>query len=181
VTGREPRPRFRLPRRARRALASLVPVVCPEGAVRLGLTDWLVEHAELSAASFPAVFRRALVAGLTTYDLAAAAWPPARGRTASRLDPERAAAWFHLWWRSRLSVQRELAVAVKSILSLAYYEAPAVQAELGYAPQAWIDAVKRRRLELHTDAIERHDQSLVAPDPLPSSLAARRAAAREAS
>ena len=171
---------FRLPERARRVLVSLVPVVCPEGAVRLGISEWLVEHAEQSAASFPAVFRRALGAGLATYDLAAAAWPPARGRTASRLDPERAAAWYQLWWRSRVAPQRELAKAVKSILSLAYYEAPAVQAEMGYTPQAWIDKVKRRRLEVHADAIERHDQSLLAPDPLPSSLAARRAAAREA-
>lgn len=170
---------YRLPRRARRVLASLVPVVCPEGAVRLGLVDWLVAQAELSAGSFPAVVRRALVTGLATYDVSAAAWPRARGRAASRLDPERAEAWFRLWWRSRLAPQRELAKAVKSILCMAYYEAPAVQAELGYAPQAWIDTVKRRRLEVHREAIQQHNDSLLAPDPLPSSLAARRAA-REA-
>jgi hypothetical protein len=120
-----------------------------------------------------------LGAGLATYDLSAAAWPRARGRRAGRLDPERAAAWFRLWWRSPLAPQRELAKAVKSILCMAYYEAPAVQAEMGYTPQAWIDTVKRRRLEVHSDAISRHQASLLAPDPLPSSLAARRAA-REA-
>lgn len=165
-----------LPRRARRLLASLVPVVCPEGAVRLGLVDDLVAHAELTADSFPAVVRRALIVGLTTYDLSAAAWPRARGRTASRLDSEAAEAWFRLWWRSRLAPQRELTRAVKSILCMAYYEAPAVQAEMDYTPQAWIDAVARRRLDLYSDAIERHRQSLLAPDPLPGSLAARRAA-----
>jgi hypothetical protein len=176
---RAPGAGFRLPRRARAVLASLVPVVCPQGAARLGLTDWLVDHAELSAGSFPAAVRQALIVGLTTYDLSAAAWPRARGRTASRLRGDAAAAWFRLWWRSRLPPQRELSRAVKSILALAYYEAPAVQAEMGYTPQAWIDQVKRRRLEVHGEAIERHDRSLLAPDPLPSSLAARRAA-REA-
>jgi hypothetical protein len=169
-----------LPARARRVLASLVPVVCPEGAVRLGLTEWLVDHAELSASAFPAVLRRGLALGLTTYDVSAAAWPRARGRSASRLDPVRAAAWFRLWWRSPLPPQRELAKAVKSLLCLAYYEAPEVQAEMGYTPQAWIDRVARRRLELYRDDIDRHQESLVTPDPLPSSLAARRAAAREA-
>jgi hypothetical protein len=63
---------------------------------------------------------------------------------------------------------------------MAYYEAPEVQAEMGYTPQAWIDKVARRRLELYRDDIDRHQESLVAPDPLPSSLAARRAATREA-
>jgi hypothetical protein len=171
---------YRLPRRARSVIASLVPVVCPEGAMRLGLTDWLVDQAELSMRSFPPTIRRALGAGLATYDVSAAAWPRARGRRAGRLDPERAAAWFRLWWRSRLAPQREFAKALKSILCMAYYEAPAVQAEMGYAPQAWIDTVKRRRLAVHRDDIDRHEASLVTPDPLPSSLAARRAGAREA-
>jgi hypothetical protein len=170
---------YRHSRRVRRVIASLVPVVCPEGAVRLGLTDWLVDHSELSVGSFPLAFRRALAAGLTTYDLTAAAWRPARGRFASRLDPDRAAAWFHLWWRSRLPPQRELVKAVKSILCMAYYEAPAVQAELGYTAQAWVDRVKQRRLAVYSEEIAHHEESLLAPDPLPSSLAARRAAARE--
>lgn len=170
---------YRHSRRVRRVVASLVPVVCPEGAVRLGLGEWLVDHSELSVGAFPAAFRRALAAGLVTYDLSAAAWPPARGRFAHRLDPDRAAAWFHLWWRSRLAPQRELVKAVKSILCMAYYEAPAVQAEIGYTAQAWIDNVKQRRLAVYSDEIRRHDESLLAPDPLPSSLAARRAAARE--
>jgi hypothetical protein len=40
--------------------------------------------------------------------------------------------------------------------------------------------VKARRLTVHAEAAERHAASLIEPDPLPSSLAARRAA-REAS
>lgn len=171
---------YRLPPRVRRVLTSLVPVICPEGATRLGLVDWVVDHAELGIGSFPRVVRHALVAGLTAYDQAARVWPRARGRSASQLDPEPAEAWYRLWWKSRLGPQRELSRALKSILCMAYYDAPEVQAEMGYAPQAWIDKVARRRLEVWSDAIARHEESLLAPDPLPGSLAARPAGAREA-
>ncbi len=163
--------------RVRRLLVSLAPVVCPEGATRLGLVDWLVDHTELTVGSFPPLVRRALVAGLTAYDLSAAAWPGARGRTAGKLDPEQAEAWFAAWWQSALLPRRQLTRAVKQLFGMAYYEAPAVQAELGYAPQAWIDTVARRRLAVHREAIDRHDASLIAPDPLPGPAARR---AREA-
>ena len=171
---------YRLSARVRNVVASLVPVVCPEGALRLGLVEPLVQHAELSLGSFPPLVSRALSVGLTTYDLSAVAWPPGRGRTASNLAPHKAAAWFAFWWRSPLLPQRELAKAVKSILCLGYYEMPAVQAEMGYTPQAWIDTVKRRRLAVHAEAIRSHEAQLIERDPLPSSLAARRAATREA-
>lgn len=164
--------------RVRRLLASLAPVVCPEGASRLGLIDWLVDHTELTVGSFPRLVRRALIVGLTTYDLSALAWPGARGRMAGKLDPEAAAAWFASWWQSKLLPRRELTRAVKQLFALAYYEAPAVQAELGYAAQAWIDAARRRRLAVHREAIDRHDASLLAPDPLPGPAPGR---AREAS
>ena len=163
------------PERVRRLIASLVPVVCPEGALRMDLTAALVDHVELSLRSFPSVVRRALLLGMRTYDLSAAAWPRARGRTASRLDPERAGVWFALWWRSPLLPQRELAVTLKRLLALAYYEMPQVQDQLDYRPQAWIDTVARRRLEVYQDDIEQHQASLIAPDPLPRSLSARRA------
>lgn len=167
--------RYRHPERVRRLLASLVPVVCPDGAQRLDLTAALVDHVELSLRSFPSVVRRALLLGMRTYDLSAAAWPRARGRTASHLAPDGARAWFDLWWRSPLLPQRELAVTLKRLLALAYYEMPAVQDELDYRPQAWIDTVARRRLEVYQDDVDRHQASLIEPDPLPRSLAARRA------
>jgi len=171
---------YRHSARVRRLLRSLVPIVCPPEAERLGVVDAVVDHVALSMRAFPAPFRRALVLGLTTYDLSAAAWPRARGKTAARLPRHRAADWYALWWKSPLMPQRELAKAVKALMAIAYYEQPAVQAELGYAPQAWIDRVKSRRLEVYSDAIRAHDRSLIEPDPLPSSLAARRAATREA-
>jgi hypothetical protein len=165
--------------RVRRLLRSLVPIVCPPEVERLGVVDAVVDHVALSMRAFPGPLRRALVLGLTTYDLSAAAWPRARGRTASKLPRHRAADWYALWWRSPLLPQRELAKAVKALMAIGYYEQPAVQRELGYAPQAWIEQVKTRRLDVYADAIRRHDRSLIEPDPLPSSLAARRAATRE--
>jgi hypothetical protein len=166
--------------RVRRLLRSLVPIVCPPEAERLGVVDAVVDHVALSMRAFPAPLRRALVLGLTTYDLSAAGWPGARGRTASKLPRQRAARWYAIWWHSPLMPQRELAKAVKALMAIGYYEQPRVQAELGYAPQAWIDKVKGRRLEVYGDAIRKHERSLIEPDPLPSSLAARRAATREA-
>jgi hypothetical protein len=166
--------------RTRRLLRSLVPIVCPPEVERLGVVDAVVDHVALSMRAFPAPLRRALVLGLTTYDLSAAAWPRARGRTASKLPRQKAADWYARWWKSPLLPQRELAKAVKALMAIGTYEQPAVQRELGYAPQAWIDRVKTRRLEVHADAIQKHARSLIEPDPLPSSLAARRAATREA-
>lgn len=166
--------------RVRRLLRSLVPIVCPPEVERLGVVDAVVDHVALSMRAFPAPLRRALILGLTTYDLAAAAWPPARGRTAGLLSREKAGEWYAFWWRSPLLPQRELAKAVKALMAIAYYEQPAVQRELGYAPQAWIEEVKTRRLDVYAEAIRKHDRSLIEPDPLPSSLAARRAATREA-
>jgi hypothetical protein len=166
--------------RVRRLLRSLVPIVCPPEAERLGVVDAVVDHVALSMRAFPAPLRRALLLGLTTYDVSAAGWPRARGRTASKLPRQRAAEWYALWWHSRLMPQRELAKAVKALMAIAYYEQPRVQADLGYAPQAWIDKVKRRRLDVYGEAIGKHERALIEPDPLPSSLAARRAATREA-
>ena len=166
--------------RVRRLLRSLVPIVCPPEVERLGVVDAVVDHVALSMRAFPTPLRKALVLGLTTYDLSAAAWPRARGKTAGKLPRHRAEAWYALWWKSPLAPQRELAKAIKMVMAIAYYEQAAVQAELGYAPQAWIERVKVTRLEVYGDAIRKHDRSLIEPDPLPSSLAARRAATREA-
>jgi len=165
--------------RVRRLLRSLVPIVCPPEVERLGVVDAVVDHVALSMRAFPTPLRAALIAGLNAYDLSAAAWPRARGKTASKLPRQRAAGWYAWWWKSPLLPQRELVKAVKALMAIAYYEQAPVQAELGYAPQAWIDQVKGRRLEVYGEAIRKHDRSLIEPDPLPSSLAARRAATRE--
>jgi hypothetical protein len=159
---------YALSGRLRRLLRSLVPVVCPPDVERLGLVDEVVDHCELTMRAFPAPVRSAFLLGLATYNVAALGWLPGRGRPASRLTGQSARAYFATWWESPIPLNRELAVVVKAIMALAYYEMPAVKAELGYQPDAWIEKVKTRRLAVYRGEITRHQQSLIAPDPLPS-------------
>lgn len=157
---------YRHPRAVRRLLSTLVPVVCPPDATELGIVDDVVDHAELSIASFGPLIRASLVAGALTYDASARLWPPARGRRAAALGPELGSRWFHTWWTSPIGVQREFAHGVKSLLCLGYYEMPAVKAKLRYDPDAWIERVKRYRLRVYQEDIRRHQEELLAPDPL---------------
>jgi hypothetical protein len=159
---------YRHPPRVRRVLESLAAVVCPPEAVELGLTGAIVDHAELSMRALPAALRAGLVAGSLAYDTAAMAWPPARGRRAAALPRDLAERWYLIWAHSPLLPQRQLIMGMKQLLCLAHYEQPAIQESIGYTPDAWIDKVKRRRLMTYSDDIRRHDESLLAPDPLPA-------------
>jgi hypothetical protein len=158
---------YRHPERVRRVLAALVPVVCPPEAVTLGLVDDIVAHAAASMGALPRILRAGLIAGALGYDATAIAWPPARGRTSTRLSPELAERWFLTWAHSPLLPQRQLIIGIKQLLCLAHFEMPAIQARLGYTPDAWIEKVQRKRLMTYADEIKRHDESLIAPDPLP--------------
>ena len=158
---------FHVPRGIRRVLEGLVPVVCPPDADELGLAPAIVDHAELTMGALPALFRAGLLAGLTTYDQLARVWPAARGKAAHDLPLHLRSRWYLRWLGGLTPMQREFAKAVKQILVLGHYEQPEIQERLGYTPQAWIDQVKKRRLEIYRDDIARHDASITAPDPLP--------------
>jgi hypothetical protein len=147
-----------------RLLASLVPIVCPPEAEALGLTGAIVAHVERAIAALEPVARIGLLAGLASYELGAIA---VAGRPASRLPRERGARYFEAWWSSRIGAQHELARGVKGLLAMGCYEQPAILAELGYTPDAWIDKVKRRRLEVYGDDVRRAAAAVLAPDPLP--------------
>jgi hypothetical protein len=151
----------------RRILTSLVPVICPPEAAELGITDAIVDHVGLTMGVLPAAFRAGFVLGLRTYDLGALAFPPARGRRAHRLPPELADRYYESWLHGPTPIHRQLAIAIGQLLKLAHYEQPAAQERLGYRPAAWIEQVKRRRLEVYSADIQRHAQSLIEPDPLP--------------
>ena len=153
--------------RLRQVLAALVPVVCPPDATSLGLTADIVDHVSVQIASLSRLFRVALEVGGSAFDVAAVAWPPARGRTFSRLPPPLAERWFLRWLHSPLLPQRQLAKGLRQLLCLAHFEMPAIQARLGYGPDAWIEKVQRKRLMTYADDIRRHQEALVAPDPLP--------------
>jgi hypothetical protein len=167
---------FQLSHRQLGVLAPIVRVVCPGGVTRFSLVDHVIDHMELSLRALPAALRAGLELGLIAYDAGAIA---RYGRPSTRLTPPQAERWFAFWWKSPLMPQRELAKAIKILALMAYYEMPPVKAELGYTPEAWIDKVKARRLQVYAADIRAHEASLIEPDPLPSSLAARRAAMKE--
>lgn len=146
---------------------SLVPVICPREAGELGLGADIVDHVALTMGALPDRFRKGLVLGLYTYDLGALAFLPGRGTRAHKLAPALAERYFVSWLSGPTPVHRQLAIALKQLLSLAHYEQPAVQDRMDYRPTQWIEKVTKRRLEVHAGDVERHQQSLFAPDPMP--------------
>lgn len=142
--------------------------VCPPQAIELGLLDDIVEHVELSMRASPAGVRVALLAGLSGYELASMAWPGHWGKRASKLPPKLAASYFAAWYHSPLMPQHEFAKGIKSLLSLACYEQPAMMESIGYTPDAWIDKSKKYRLKTYSAAIARRESEVLAPDPLPN-------------
>jgi hypothetical protein len=166
---------YRHPPRVRALLESLVGVACPPEALELSLAGAIADHVELSMRSLPAPVRAGLLAGMAAYELSAVAWPGGSARPASALDARRARRWFELWRRSPIGLQREFIKGLGGLLCLAHYEMPAIKQRIGYTPEAWIDTVTRRRLEVYADDIRRHDESLVRPDPLPGLADAARA------
>jgi hypothetical protein len=157
---------FTLPAPARRVLEGLVPVICPPEAVELGVVSDIVDHVGLTLGALAPLFRAGFVAGLITYDLSSVAWLPARGRRSHKLPRELAERWFRTWLDSNNPAFHQLAFAMKQLTSLAHYEHPAVQEKMGYRPQQWIEKVTKRRLEVYSDEIQRHEASILAPDPL---------------
>src|SRR5678809_1239465 len=90
-----------------------------------------------------------------------------RARPASALPYDQAHRWFERWRKSPLLPMREWVKGAKGLLCMAYYEHPVVKDKIGYTPEAWIDKVKKKRLAVYSDEIRKHEQSLIAPDPLP--------------
>ena len=165
---------FRLPRRVRRTLEALAPVVCPPDLGELGILEPLVDHCELTLRSFSPPVRAGLHAGLVFFELSAAAVPSSRGRTFSRLGPAAAEAHFARFWHSRVGPLHQLARGMKALVAFAYYEHPVVKRRMEYHPERWIAEVARRRLERWGDAIRRHEQAILAPDPLVPTVALAR-------
>lgn len=128
-----------LPHFTRRTLAALAPSVCPPDVVELGLVDAVVDHAALTWGSFPVHLRAGLVAGLAALEAARHATRASHAAAFDALD--RAPGPLHA-----------LAKGIKALLVMAYYEQPAVSAQLGYTADAWIAEAKRRRLKVLASA-----------------------------
>jgi hypothetical protein len=157
---------YRHSKSVRKILSALARVVCPPRAIELDIVGDIVDHMELSMRALPAPIRAGLVAGLTTYDLAAIA---AHGKRSTALDADSAVRYFESWRTSGLALRREFVRGAGGLLRLAHYEQPQIQEELDYRPDGWISQVKRSRLQTYSDDITRHAESITAPDPLPVS------------
>lgn len=162
----------------RRALRGFIAVACPPDAAELGIVDDIIDHAELSFQSLPAMIRSGLVTGLTTYELGAA--PFFRGKRASQLDIADHNRYFDNWRRSRIPVRSEFIKGLKGLVCMGYYEQPVVKQTIDYTPERWIDKKTRYRLQVYREEIAAHDRALIEPDPLPTraELDARAAAKR---
>lgn len=157
---------FRLSTRLRRTMAPLVSIICPPDVHSLDLVDAVLDHAELSMRAIPAYLRLGLVAGLTSFELGATAFPSSRGRTFSRLPPDLQEAYFRSWWASPVGALRQFAKGVKGIIAMGYWELPIVRERMAFHPDRWIAEVAKRRLRDYADDIRKADELVTAPDPL---------------
>ena len=157
---------FHFPARLRPAVVQAARVLCPDEIETLGLVEHVVDYVELQLRAFPRALRLGMVAGLTTMENAAALQPRTFGKRFSTLPLDEARRWFRTFWDSPIGAFRQLAKALKALVSLAYYDSAPMRERLSYHPDAWIAERARRRLELFGADIARHEEELVAPDPL---------------
>lgn len=145
----------------RAVLVSLVPVICPPEAAHLAQA--IVDHMTLTIGASPSIIRRALGAGLVTYDLGAL---PFYGRRAHKLAPKLAERYFVSWEDGPTPLHTQFARALNQLMSLSCYEMPEILDRLGYAPGPWMEEVTKRRLTVYRDDVRRQEAQILAPDPL---------------
>jgi hypothetical protein len=157
---------FRIPRALRRVLEPMVRIVCTDEVVRLGLTQAVIDHVELSMRSIPFHIRTGLVAGLTAFELGAAALPSSFGRTFSRLPAAKQEAYFHSWWHSPIFPIKQFVKGIKGLIAMGFFEQPVVLKNMQYHPEQWIAEVAARRLRDYSDDIAQQDKMVLERDPL---------------
>ena len=157
---------FRLPRALRRTLAAMARVALTEEVERLGLTEAVVDHVELSLRSIPFHLRTGIVAGLSSFEVGAVAFPSSFGRSFSRLPQAKQEAYFRSWWSSPLFLMRQFVKSVKGLIAMGFYEQRAVLDQLEYHPEQWIAEVAARRLRDYAGDIAAQDKMVLERDPL---------------
>jgi hypothetical protein len=166
---------FRLPRALRRVVAAMARVALTDEVERLGLTDAVVDHVELSLRSIPFHLRTGIVAGLTSFEVGALTFPSSFGRPFSRLPKEKQEAYFRSWWHSPLFLMRQFVKSVKGLIAMGFYEQRAVLDQLEYHPEQWIAEVAARRLRDYAGDIAAQDKMVLERDPLvPASTLTRK-------
>lgn len=148
-------------RTSRSVLRSLVPVICPPQYVHLA--DAIVDHLALTLGAQPMLIRRALDAGLFTYDLGAL---PFHRRRAHKLTGDAAERYFQSWEHGPTPLHFQLSRLLNQLMSLSCYEQPEAMRDVGYDVAPWIEEVKQKRLSVFRDDIRKQDLQLLAPDPL---------------
>ena len=168
---------FRLSGRARKTLARIIPVVCPEDAAPL--EEPILAEVQLMVSAIPDFMRLGFVVGLWLFEYGALLLAGAPFRFLSLSRRER---YFRRWWDSRVGLFRQLAKNLSGLLNLGYYEQPVVRERMAYHPDRWIAEVAKKRLAAFADDIRRADEIVRAPDPLvPASSLSRRRPAEGAS
>jgi hypothetical protein len=127
------------------------------------LPPLLAEFARYLAA-LPPHLRLGLLAAFVVFDQRARLFRPAHGRRFADLGPARADAYFRHLASAASPSDRALAQLLKGLVTLCYYELPAVQARIGYRPAPYIAGVARRRLARYGDAIRRGEAAVFADD-----------------
>ena len=157
---------FRLPRALRRVVSAMARVALTDEVERLGLTDAVVDHVELSLRSIPFHLRTGIVAGLTSFEVGALTFPSSFGRPFSRLPKAKQEAYFRSWWHSPLFLARQFVKSVKGLIAMGFYEQRAVLDQLEYHPEQWIAEVAARRLRDYAGDIAAQDKMVLERDPL---------------
>jgi len=148
-------------RTSRAVLRSLVPVICPPEAQPLA--EAIIDHMALTFAASPPLVRRALAAGLATYDLGAL---PRFRKRARYLSPEQAERYYQSWDHGITPLHVQFARALNQLMSLSCYEQPELHDRVGYRPAPWIAEVNRKRLQQFPADVRRQEAATLAPDPL---------------
>lgn len=121
----------------------------------------LIDEVERFLAAFPPPVRRALVASFLAFDEGARLRPAGGGRRFVDLDDEAAEQWFRAVAGGSSLALRNLVRLMRGVVVMSYYELPAVQADLGYFPDAYIAEVAASRLKVHGAAIERAERGVL--------------------
>jgi hypothetical protein len=151
-------PQLRAGRRT--ALIRFAEIACPPELRTLGLADELATQFETALGVLSPTLRRSVPVGLVAFDQGARLYPPARGRRFTRLGDQVADRYF----RAVLSRRGGLAVALqrlKGLVVMCYYELPEIKQSIGYAPQEYIAAVSRRRLDTYGAEIRAAEAALI--------------------
>ena len=159
--------RFHVRTPLRRIIQRFAEVVCPPELRTQRLINPLLDELELYLGALPARHRRSLLALFLAFDQAARFYPPARGRRFVALDDARAEAYFRAAAHGPLPAQRGIVKLLKGIVTMCYYELPAITAQLAYHPDAYIALVARRRIASYADAIRTAHDAVFEDDARP--------------